>query len=195
MIKKLFILLAFILSVRAASAQAIDSSAVVDLYMDLNVAMLEGNSYNAERISERIMPDSAALPHKARISYYNMLGKLYEDNQPADAEKYYNRVVTAVPDYYVAHRALGYLYLKDCQAAEQKLTASPNDASLKQKYEQCVRSALPHLEKAQACDPTPETLEIIISLYKKIHDDEGLKTLYARMKDQSKTCLDVLDSM
>jgi len=52
---------------------------------------------------------------------------------------------------------------------------------------------LPHLEKAQACDPSDETLAIIKTLYKNINDTEGLNKLNDRLKLLSQNCIDVLE--
>jgi len=38
---------------------------------------------------------------------------IWDDSQSIKAITYYNRVVAAQPNYYVAHRALGFLYIKD----------------------------------------------------------------------------------
>jgi tetratricopeptide (TPR) repeat protein len=173
----------FLLFVSAiASAQTPDASAVYNSYLDLNLAMLEGDMDKAISLSNTIMPDTAALPVKARVSYYNIMGKLYEESDTNEAIKYYARVAAAVPDYYVVHRALGYLYLK-----KSGDVTSIDFASL-------AKKALFHLEKAQACDPSDETLEIIKGMYKRLNDEAGLKTLDKRLSVKAKNCIDILPS-
>lgn len=176
----LSILLFLIVSI--GHAQTTDTSAVYNNYLDLNMAMLEGDMDKAISLSNTIMPDTAVLPAKARVSYYNIMGKLYEDNDPLEAIKYYNKVAAAVPDYYVAHRALGYLYLKQ----------SENVTNID--FATAAKNALFHLEKAQACDPSDETLETIKSLYKKLNNEAGLKSLNNRLKAKAKNCIDILPS-
>ena len=63
---------------------------------------------------------------------------------------------------------------------------------LMQDYKKAVLKALPHLEKAQACDPSDETLTMIQQLYRNMKDDAGLKSLKARLTTLSKNCQDLL---
>ena len=56
-----------------------------------------------------------------------------------------------------------------------------------------ARKALPQLEKAQACDPSDDTLGIIKSLYQKINDQASLSTLDDRLRLLSKNCIDILN--
>jgi hypothetical protein len=44
-----------------------------------------------------------------------------------------------------------------------------------------IKKALPHLEKAQACDPDDQTLNLIKLLYRNIKDQHGIDTLPARL--------------
>ncbi|MCD8741769.1 hypothetical protein LT679_14230 [Mucilaginibacter roseus] len=176
-----------------AKAQTVDTAAVFDKYLDLNVAMFEGNTDNAERVAEDIMADTVALPIKARINYYNILGKLYEERHPADAKVYYERVLAHVPDFYVAHLALGYIYLKEAGDADKKKLSAPTTAN-KWAYINLVKKSIAHLEKAQACDPNQDTLDTITSLYKKINDTNGLANLNTRLASLSKSCIDLLET-
>jgi hypothetical protein len=148
---------------------------------------------------EQILPDTAKLPVKTRISFFGRLAKLYEDDgQDAKAIRYYQKVVAAVPEYYVAQRALGYLYEKDAHEINLKLfqfkSSGPAYDKLFATYQVAAKKALPYLEKAQACDPSDETLALIKVLYKNIHDDKGLSSLDSRLKDISKNCIDILPS-
>jgi tetratricopeptide (TPR) repeat protein len=176
-----------------AKAQTVDSAAVFDSYLDLNMAMFEGNTDNAERVAEQVMADTAALPPKARINYYNILGKLYEERQPAEAKVYYERVVAHVPNYYVAHLALGYIYIKEAEENEKKVQAN-STPDTRWAHITSVKKAIAHLEKAQACDPNEDTMNTITSLYKKINDTAGLAGIKARLATQSKNCVDLLET-
>jgi ATP/maltotriose-dependent transcriptional regulator MalT len=122
---------------------------------------------------------------------------MYEDNdQPDKAITYYEKVAAAVPDYYVVHRALGYIYLHKAMQIADELNRSLNDKvmanQLTDAYAKAARTALPHLEKAQACDPSGETLATIQRLDRNIKDAQGLNTLSNRLKQLSKNCIDIL---
>jgi tetratricopeptide (TPR) repeat protein len=198
MLKNVFLLLFLILSGLTSRAQAPSADSVYNQYLDFNLAKLQGEQDKILELGENILPYADKLPEKARISFYFSVGKMYEDNdQPDKALPYYEKVAVAVPDYYVVHRALGYLYFEKAKAIESKLNASSNDTTLNRQlttdYNAAVRKALPHLEKAQACDPSDDTLDIIKTLYKNIKDDEGLNSLDARLKELARNCIDILN--
>jgi len=192
MFRKLFLLFIVVVITGFAQAQT-KADAVYDKYLDFNVKRLEGKTTDALRIGEDILPDTNQLPAKSRISFYNGLAKMYEDDsQSSEAIPLYKKVVAAQPNYYVAHRALGYLYLKPADELYGKLQSNPGDTQTALLYKSAVQKALPHLEKAQACDPSDETLELIKKLYTNIHDDAGLQSLGKRLAALSKNCLDIL---
>jgi tetratricopeptide (TPR) repeat protein len=197
MLKKtlLFLFLSFIGVAAYAQSPSVDS--VYNQYLDFNLARFQGEQDKILELGENLLPNADKLPEKARINFYFAVGKMYEDNdQHSKALPYYEKVAIAVPDYYVVHRALGYLYLENIKEIEVKLNASSNNKTLNDQltlaYINAVKKALPHLEKAQACDPSDETLEIIKTLYKKIKDEQGLNSLYSRLKELGKNCIDIL---
>ncbi|HEY2580688.1 MAG TPA: hypothetical protein VGI43_02725 [Mucilaginibacter sp.] len=195
--KKIFLILSVLFVSRAAFAQSAADS-VYNKYLDFNLARLQGEQDRVLELGKEIIPNADKLPEKARINFFFAAGKMYEDNdQPGKAFFYYQKVVAAVPNYYVVHRALGYLYLDDVRVIEKQLNAAQTDKALNDKlaasYEKAVRKTLPHLEKAQACDPSDETLTIIKLLYKNIKDTNGLNSLDTRLKTLSQNCTDVLD--
>lgn len=158
-------------------------------YLDFNLARLQGEQDKAMDLSRQIMQDTAKLSAKVKINFFNSLARLYEDdNQSVNAIPLYERVVAAEPDYYVAHRALGYLYLKNIPDADKPLNTPCTDAE----YIKAVKKALPQLEKAQACDADDNTLALIKTLYKNIGDDAGLNGLNNRLKVLKKKCEDIL---
>ena len=187
----------FVLTRVAAHAQSQTADSVYNRYLDFNLARFQGEEGKALELGENLLPNADKLPEKARISFYFSVGKMYEDNnQHSKALPYYQKVAAAVPDYYVAHRALGYLYLEKVKEIEGKLNASSNNKALNEQltvaYTDAARQALPHLEKAQACDPSDETLAIIKTLYKNIKDPQGLNSLDVRLKVLGKNCIDIL---
>jgi len=189
--KKTIILLFILRFIVAAKAQNADT--VYNRYLDFNLERLEGNTSAALKLGENILPNVKLLPDKSRINFYSSLAKLYEDdNQSVEAIPLYELVVAAQPNYYVAHRALGYLYLKPADELYAKLQASADDKDIATLYKAAVLKALPHLEKAQACDPSDETLALIKKLYGNIHDDTALQSLSKRLAALSKNCVDIL---
>lgn len=187
MLKKTFLIILLIIAGKITHAQTADE--VYEKYTDFNLAMLQNEHDKALDLGQQILPDSAKLSPKVRISFYNGIAKLYEDDsQSVKAIEYYNRVAAAQPDYYVAHRALGYLYIKDVSGKPAGEVVA--DAA----YIDKVKKALPHLEKAQACDPDDETLKLIKTLYGNIKDEKGLNSLPRRLDQLKKNCIDILDT-
>lgn len=187
----------FILLLVTAFAHAQESKTLYERYVDFNLVRFEADNDAALEMGEALLDSADNLPEKSRISFYNSMAKLYEDGKvPERAIKYYEIVAKAVPNYYVAHRALGYLYLKAATDLQPQLnTAKKNTPAyqkLKDDYKAAALKALPHLEIAEACDPSDETLAIIKNLYKNMDDTAGLSTLEERLKTISKGCLDIL---
>lgn len=178
-------------------AQSPSTDDVYNQYIDFNLARFQGEQDKVADLGEKILPYADKLPEKARINFYASIGKMYEDNdQPDKAIIYYEKVAAAMPDYYVVHRALGYIYLAKAMRIGDELNKSLSDKVMANQltvaYASAARKALPHLEKAQACDPTDETLATIQRLYRNINDTQGLNTLNSRLKQLSKNCIDIL---
>jgi tetratricopeptide (TPR) repeat protein len=194
--KKILFLLLLGLIFVSSKAQTTDSLIFTKLG-DFDLARFNNDQGEAMRIGESILPDTAKLAPKIRISFFARLAKLYEDEeQYTKALIYYQKVVAAVPDYYVTQRALGYLYDNAAEEIHLKLYQTKSDdpayRSLFDSYKAELLKALPHLEKAQACDPNDETLDLIRTLYQNIHDEQGLNSLNSRLKNLSKNCMDIL---
>ena len=193
--KAILIVFAGFLS-RFSFGQSADS--VYNRYLDFNLARFQGEQDKEKEIGESLIPVAGKLPEKSRVNFYFAIGKMYEDDGlPEKALPYYEKVTVAVPDYYVAHRALGYMYLEDVKSIEKQLNTSVNsnlsaNSPRSIAYNAAVKKTLPHLEKAQACDPSDETLAIIKLLYKNIKDTKGLASLDKRLKELSKNCIDIL---
>ena len=195
MLKKaiLFLIIAFAATITKAQT----AEEVYNSYLDFNLARLEGRTENALDLGEKLMPNADKLTDKAKISFYYSLGNLYEnDSQSIKALPLYEKVAAAVPNYYVVQRALGYMYMKQVEDIATKLNAAKTNAAenkrLTDLYAIAVKKALPHLEKAQACDPDKDTLTLIKMLYKNIKDDNGLNTLNSRLATMAKNCVDLL---
>src|SRR5665213_3493198 len=111
MLKNALFLVFIVLTGFSAHAQAPSADDIYNQYLDFNLARFQGEQDKILDLGEKIIPYAGKLPEKARISFYAAVGKMYEDNdQPDKAVPYYDKVAAAVPDYYVVHRALGYIY-------------------------------------------------------------------------------------
>ena len=183
MVKKSLLLFFALFTFATANAQTEDE--VYNQYLDFNLARLQGETEKAMTLGQDILPNVAKLKPKAQTSFYYSIGNLFEnDSQSVKAIEYYEKVAAAVPDYYVAQRALGYLYAKQADEMIDKFTPP---------YIAVAKKALPRLEKAQACDPDDDTLKLIKKLYTSIGDTQSIATLPARLRVLSKTCIDLLD--
>jgi len=196
MIKRFVLVIISVFAFVHAKCQSADS--VYSQYLDFNLARFQGEGDKVMELGEKIIPNAGKLPEKARISFYFSVGKMYEDgDQPDKALPYYEKVAAAVPDYYVVHRAIGYIYYDRAKAIADKINAAGTNKtvtdSLSNIYLEMARKALPHLEKAQACDPSDDTLGIIKSLYQKLNDQQSLHTLDDRLRQLNKNCIDILN--
>jgi len=157
--------------------------------------MFDGDPATAIGIGEQMLPNVTKLRPSTQTRFYQGIAKAYEDNgQPESAITYYTKVVAAAPDYYVAHRALGYLYARPLTEIYQRYQ-SANGASrsaIMLEYKAAAAKVLPHLEKAQACDPDDDTLQLIHTIYKNMSDEQGLASLDARLKQLAAKCQDLL---
>jgi len=197
MTKRYLFLFLFGLIATLAKAQVTDTT-LLNKLGDFDIANLNNDSYDALIIGESILPDTAKIPQKSRIIFFAKLAKDYDDTEQDDkATYYYEKVSVAEPDYYVAQRALGYLYNEQAEDIQLKLYLTAKDGPAYKKlfddYAKAARKALPHLEKAQACDPDDDTLDLIKTLYMNLHDEAGLNSLQGRLHDLGQKCVDVLE--
>lgn len=196
MVKKSLLFVVFISIATFSKAQVADT-ALLNKLGDFDIAALNGDANTAVLIGEQLLVDTTQIQPKARISFFAKLAKAYEGTeQDAKAITYYEKVVAAEPNYYVAQRALGYLYNDLSEEIQLKLYLAPKESpgynELFDSYRTAVHKSLPYLEKAQACDPDDDTLDLIKTLYMNTHDDTGLNSLTTRLSDLSKNCVDLL---
>jgi len=195
--KKITFLLLFVLLALSVQAQTTTDSVLFNKLGDFDLARFNNDQGEAMRIGESILTDTAKLSIKMRTNFFARMAKLYEDDdQNTKAITYYQKVIATTPDYYVAQRALGYLYDDEAEEIHLKLYITKSDdpayRSLFDSYKARVLKALPHLEKAQACDPNDDSLDLIRILYQNIHDEQGLNSLNTRLKNEGKNCVDML---
>jgi CHAT domain-containing protein len=194
MIKTAFI---FLLLVITAPAFAQYNTKIYNLYLDFNEAEFKDQQAKAMLKADSILNSPEKLPAKSQVHFYRSLAKMYEEqHQPEKSILYNEKVIAAVPDFYISHRALGYLYLLPANGLVEKINQSKTDRAAYEKYQSqyfsMIKKALPHLEKAEACDHDDETLKLIKSLYQKLNDKAGLASLDNRLKSLKTNCIDLL---
>jgi tetratricopeptide (TPR) repeat protein len=191
MFKKTALSLFLLFVVGFAHAQTADQ--VYDQYIDFNMARSDKNYPKSFLIGESLLPQANKLPPKAKTILFYSMAKLYEDSGNTDkAITYYEKVTAAAPDYYVPHLALGYIYFNKFGDFSRKLQTVKIDAKLMADYKAIALKALPHLEKAEACEHNEETLDMIKTLYTAIKDTAGLNSLKSRLAALSKNCVTLL---
>lgn len=194
MLKTVFL---FLLMIDLSPTFAQYNTKVYNQYLDFNEAQSKNEIVKALLKADSILHSTEKLPVKAQISFYRRLAKLYEDqHQPENSIIYNEKVVAAVPDYYISHRALGYLYLLPADNLVEKINQSKTNRADYEKYKaryfKVIKTALPHLEKAEACDHDEQTLNLIKSLYLKLNDKIRLGSLDERLKLLRVHCIDLL---
>ena len=194
MVRKILLAIKIFLISSAMNAQT--SNDVFELYLDFNEHYLHDQT-KAIGVAEQILNSPEKLSKKQEINFYYKLATIYENlHKPEMAVKYFSKVVASEPDFYVPHRALGYLFLKNANPVINKMNdATGNNAEYTKyfgEYRKIVKSALPHLEKATACDPDEETLNLIKKLYQQIKEPDAITTLDARLKKMGENCVTVL---
>jgi tetratricopeptide (TPR) repeat protein len=197
MLKKYLFFLVFVSSSLLVKAQVTDTVLLARMG-DFDLSTLNGDSYSAVQIGEKILPDTGKMTANGRTNFFAKLARAYDEvDRDSTAIIYYEKVNTAAPDYFVVQRALGLLYNEKAEDIQLKLYITPKDnpdyKSLFAKYEKAVQQALPHLEKAQACDPDDDTVDLIKTLYRNINDEAGYIAFTKRVPDLAKKCVDLLE--
>ncbi len=192
------ILFALLLLATLASKAQVSDTALYNKLGNFDLATLNGDSYSALLIGEQILPDTSKLGTVSKINFYAKLAKTYDEAEQDDkAIYYYEKVAAAAPGYFVVQRALGLLYNAKAENIQLKLYIAPKtDPSYSKLYERyitAVRKTLPLLEKAQACDPDDDTLDLIHTLYQNIGDDNGYNGFTQRIPELAAKCVDLLE--
>lgn len=193
---KPFLFIAVCLTV-FASAKAQNSDELAKQYTEFKIRSSTNSNASAIELGKQLLPQANQLPESSRVFFYNRLAKAYEEEkQPDMAQPLYEKVLTMQPDYYVAHLALGHIYIQKANQEGSLVNASKGDKAAYQKhlaaYTALVNKAVPHLEKVQACDPYDDNLNLIKKLYTSINNTAALATLDTRVKAMSGKCVDIL---
>lgn len=173
------------------------SQTPVDQYYDFSLHLSEGDAEKAMVIAEKLIPSATSLSKKQQAIFYFKLARLYEDSKNAQkAITFYEKSLTLEPNYYVPHLALGYLYLGSANALSTKFKGEKTNTSVHQRYlteyKGFLKRAVPHLEKAMACDPNDQVLASIKNAYLALDDISTFKSLDSRIDELNKSCVTVL---
>ncbi len=168
-----------------------------DKYVDFNQAIVSNNNTYALSLSKTILAGINELKPATQLAFYAKLAKVYQDTgDNSNAVIYYQKVIVQKPDYYVPHWALANIYLEESNSMVQKLNASKNNKAQYDKYQTEYKAhmykILVHLERAQACDPTPETLNMIRNIYRQFKDTAKIQSLDSRLKALGQNCITLL---
>ena len=171
-----------------------------DSYHDFTVyRTTKGNEANINKAKTLLaLQDQLTTKQQTNVQYH--LGRMYEEvESPESAIPYYEKSLIGEPNYFVTHRALGFIYLTKSRAdvklmneAVAAKNTSANEKAFTQ-YKLKVQKALMHLEKYQACEPDDDTLIIITNLYKSIKMPQAIASLPTRLKPLSEKCISLLD--
>ena len=189
---KQLVTLLLILFCKAALSQD-----VVDHYYNFGGAITEGRESTALALAEKILPESSSLSEKQQAIFFYKLAGLFENLKNTEqAINYYQKSLKIEPDYYVPHMALGYLYLSQANLLANQINGEKKDIVLQKKYVTAynakLKQALPHLEKAMACDPNDQVLSSINFAYKALKDPLSLNSLNSRLDELKKRCITLL---
>jgi tetratricopeptide (TPR) repeat protein len=195
LLKSLFFtaLILFIgINVKAQNADELEK-----LYTEFKIQSSTQSNASAIELGKQLLPQADKLSDNNRVIFYNMLAKAYEEEKQFDrAQSLYEKVVVMQPDYYVAHLALGHIYMQKANEEGALVNASKGDKATHQKhvaaYTAFVNKAILHLEKVQACDPYDDNLNLIKKLYTGINNTAAIATLNTRVKAMSGKCVDIL---
>ena len=173
------------------------SQTPVDQYYDFSLHLSEGDAEKAMAIAEKLTPSATVLSKKQQAIFYFKLARLYEDSKNAQqAIIFYEKSLTLEPNYYVPHLALGYLYLSNANALVTKINSEKANPTLHKRYQTeykgFLRRAIPHLEKAMACDPNDQVLASIKKAYLSLDDLSTFKSLDSRIDELNINCVTVL---
>lgn len=177
------------------------AKSIKDLYWDYSqIRMTDTEKPKVIQMAEELIKRSSELTKTqlGNVSYH--LGRLYEETRQAEkAIAQYEEAIKITPGYYVPYRALGFIFVKKCNALGAKMNEAGKAKDLKAynevyaQYKVTALKALPYLEKSQACDPDEETKTIITNLYRSLKDNASISSLDDRLKKNAENCVSLLE--
>ncbi|MGQ7852747.1 tetratricopeptide repeat protein [Pedobacter sp. WC2501] len=194
-------LLTLLIVLAAAQFSFAQNKSIKDLYWDYSqIRMTDTKKPKAIQMAEDLIKRTPELTKTqlGNVSYH--LGRLYEETGEIEkAIPKYQEAIKITPAYYVPYRALGFIFVKKCNAIGAKMNEAGKAKDLKAhgefyaQYKVIALKALPYLEKSQACDPDDETRTIITNLYRSLKDNAAIASLDERLKKNAADCVSILD--
>lgn len=190
----------FFLMLLASQFTFSQTKKIEDLYLEYTQVRNSTDRKAAKNKALALLERHTELNEKQIANVNFHIAGLYEENkEPELAIPHYQTVLKIVPGYYVAQRALAFIYLKQCDILGKKVSAAAQAKNVAlhaesfKAYKKQVLLTLPYFEKSQACDPDDNTLNLISNLYKNIKEPQLLTGLDARLKLLSNDCVSLLD--
>lgn len=185
----------------ASFSNAYSQESIAELYKKYTISRpWDDGKLATIDLAQSLLKRSPELTNSQIANLNFNLGRLYEETKEVEkAIPYYEASLKLAPDYYVTHRALGNIYLKKSDPIVKQMNDAGNAkqmdlyGKLFAEYKELIVKAIPHLEKAQACDPDDQDLNKIKNLYKNIKDLAAINTLDERLKKLAVSCVDLLD--
>lgn len=167
------------------------------LYGNFLADRLNTNYDSAIALGEQILLRRSEFSEKRQLVFTYTLARMYEENNRIEkAVPLYKDVLEKEPNYYVPHRALGFYYLSKSNELIPQLKSKTNTAEQHkqniEQYRSLLLQALPHLEKAYACDPDDETLTIIRNLMKTVGPKAHASDFEKRVAQLKSACVSIL---
>ncbi len=167
-------------------------------FTDFNIAISAGEYSEAMTLAKNMNVESSDLSNRKKAIVYFKIAAYLEKNKKDINETiaYYEKSLKYEPNYYVPHLALGYLFLNKANRTAVRLNDEKSDVALRNKYiaeyKATLRKALPHFEKAMACDPNDQVLASIKNIFGALKDTASANSLDAKLAVLSKECIDFL---
>ena len=139
---------------------AVAQKSIQDTYRDFTIyRTTKGNTADVIRTKALLALESQLTPKQLTNVLYH-LGRMHEEiGDVENAASYYEKSLKGEPNYYVTHRALGFIYLKQSTAFVKLM----NEASVAKntlanakafdQYKSKVQKALVHLENIKHVSP------------------------------------------
>ncbi|MCZ4245435.1 hypothetical protein [Pedobacter punctiformis] len=176
------------------------TKSVKDMYWDyIQIRMSDSKKQETIAKALELLNHKTELNEKqiANLNYH--LGRIYESIDEIKAIPYYEECIKFSPNYYVPYLALAAINIKKCNALSAEVNKAGKEKNIPlykesfTKYKNQVLKTLIYMEKAQACDPDEQMLDMINKYYSSIKDMQALGMLPERLKKLSENCATLLD--
>lgn len=167
-------------------------------FIDFTIAISAGEFNEAMALTKDMNLESSNLSNRKKAIIYFKTAAYYENSKKNIDETigYYEKCLKYEPNYFVPHLALGYLFLNKANEMSVKINNERGNIALRNKYiaeyKANLKNALPHFEKAMACDPNDQVLTSIKKVCGALKDTDSLSSLDSKLVILRKECIDFL---